>query len=40
VPGVCSVDLSDALEVELTAATGRFAIAVDGNRGVVFTAEW
>jgi hypothetical protein len=40
VPGVCSVDLSGALEVELTAATGRFAIAVDGNRGVVFTAEW
>jgi pyruvate,water dikinase len=40
VPAVCSLDLSGSLGVELTAATGRFAVAVDGNRGVAFTSEW
>jgi phosphohistidine swiveling domain-containing protein len=40
VPAVCAVDLAGRLGMELTAATGRFAVAIDGNRGVVFTSEW
>jgi phosphohistidine swiveling domain-containing protein len=40
VPAVCSVDLAGSLGVDLAATTGRFAVAVDGNRGVVFTSQW
>jgi hypothetical protein len=40
VPAVCSLDLAGPLGMELNAATGLFAIAVDGNRGVAFTVEW
>jgi Pyruvate phosphate dikinase, AMP/ATP-binding domain/PEP-utilising enzyme, mobile domain len=40
VPAVCSVDLSSSLGVELATATGQFALAVDGDRGLVFSSEW
>lgn len=40
VPAVCSVELADSLEAELATATGRFAVAVDGDRGIAFTSEW
>jgi hypothetical protein len=40
VPAVCSLDLAGGLGVELTAATGRFVVAVDGSRGVAFTSDW
>ena len=40
VPAVCSVDVSNSLELDLALATGQFAVAVDGSRGLVFTSEW
>ena len=40
VPAVCSVDLAGPPGMDLTAATGRFAVAIDGSRGVVFTSDW
>jgi hypothetical protein len=39
-PAVCSLELSRSLGFDLAAATGRFAMAVDGNKGLVFTSEW
>lgn len=39
VPAICSLDLADP-GMELTEATGSFAVAIDGSRGVVFTSEW
>ncbi len=39
VPAVTSVELSPSLG-DIAAATGRFAVAVDGNRGLVFSSEW
>jgi hypothetical protein len=39
VPAVASVDLSSSVG-EIAAATGRFAVAVDGSRGLVFSSEW
>jgi hypothetical protein len=40
VPAVCSLEVSNSLEFDLALATGRFAVAVDGTRGLVFTSEW
>lgn len=40
VPAVCSLDLAGRLGMEPAAATGRFAMAIDGSRGVAFTSEW
>ena len=40
VPAICSLDLSGALGVELATATGQYAIAVNGDRGLVFSSEW
>lgn len=40
VPAVCSLDASRSPGLDLAQATGRFAVAVDGNRGLVFTSEW
>jgi hypothetical protein len=40
VPAVCSLDLAGSLGMELATATGRFAVAVDGDRGIAFTSEW
>ena len=39
VPAVASVDLSSSVG-EVAAATGRFAVAVDGSRGMVYSSEW
>ena len=39
VPSVASVDLTSSVG-EIAAATGRFAVAVDGSRGLVFSSEW
>lgn len=38
VPAVASVDLSSVGDI--STATGRFALAVDGSRGLVFSSEW
>ena len=40
VPAVCSLDVSNSLGLDLSLATGRFAVAVDGTRGLIFTSEW
>lgn len=40
VPAVCSVDLSGSLGVDPASFTGRFAAAIDGNRGLVYTSDW
>jgi pyruvate phosphate dikinase-like enzyme/PEP-utilizing family enzyme len=40
VPAVCSVDLDDSLGPNLADTTGKFALAVDGNRGLVYASGW
>jgi hypothetical protein len=40
VPAVCWLDFSHSLGVDVATATGRFAAAIDGNRGLVFTSDW
>jgi hypothetical protein len=40
VPAVCSLQLAPSPAVDLAASTGRFALAVDGDRGLVYSSDW
>ena len=40
VPAVCSVDLEDFLGPNLAETTGKFTLAVDGSRGMVYVSDW
>ncbi len=40
VPAVCSVDLARSLGMHLATATGRLAMAIDGDEGLVYTDTW
>jgi pyruvate,water dikinase len=40
VPAVCSLDLGRSLGVDLAATTGRFALAIHGTSGLVYSSDW
>jgi pyruvate,water dikinase len=40
VPAVCAIDLSASTGADLASTTGRYALAVDGENGLVYISEW
>jgi hypothetical protein len=40
IPAVASIRLEDMLGTDLAAADGRFALALDGDGGLVYATDW